>query len=414
MEAFEEKIKRHVDNRRIWTKNVKRFKMQFNPDRESRTKLFMGQKPDPEHPECILCAAKHSRVPDFIEWKDYCIFPNPSPIFEDHFTLVSNKHLDQHLSQKEIIDAFGFLSEAPTFRMIFNGLGAGASVKSHFHFQGFSQHLPVEYFDIQAMSNDGVINMDKPKGYPATTLIVESKNIELIAAKISKIIEVLDKMELTYNLLFSNGVDPQIKKVYVFPRKSGVEGSQYYGNKPASIEMAGMLVMSKPEDKQKYDDATDNHASEELVKNVLKEVTVLDENLLLIHADTKYDKIIRELNEGCRHQDNLDYEECRISFEKDKVFAIQVTNTDDNFGNYVNSFSKAELPSEAVSEAILDLSEKGEGRIYVKTTVERTCKCGGGWTGKDYKGLSKVHVVMKRDTNGLYLTVRFREEGGLA
>lgn len=257
------------------------FEVQFNPDRERRVGRLPGQKDDPDHPKCALSAAIHSNVPEFLKWKDYCLFPNPYPIFRDsHFTLVYKEHEDkgQALTLEKIRDGIDFFSEARYFKMFFNGINAGATSPDHFHFQGFSHQipLPVELFPTKEITSDKTIKISEPRDYPATAFIVESENAEELAKGIRRMTESLDKqdsgMEMTYNLLFSN-CWVGLPKAYIFPRDARKQKSEHYNGKPAAIEMSGMLIMSKQEDIKKYRNA-DNDELSDLVTEVLKDVTV--------------------------------------------------------------------------------------------------------------------------------------------
>lgn len=265
-------------------KSADEFKVQFNPDREKRVGRLSGQRQDPKHPKCILDAAIYSNVPEFLDWRDYCLFPNPYPIFkDDHFTLVYKEHEEQRLTPEKIKDALDFLYEAPSFRIIFNGINAGATSPDHLHFQGFSHRLPIEDFDIETILSDSSVRIGEPRDYPATTFVVEGSNMEQLTARAYEIVRLLNEpigeLKPTYNILFST--NSRINRIYIFPRNMEIQKSEFYGSKPATIEMSGMLIMSKDEDKEKYENADSC-----MVRRVLEDVTIPKERLHFV-----YDKI---------------------------------------------------------------------------------------------------------------------------
>jgi len=279
-----------MDIGEVLRKGAGGFDVQFNPGRERRKGRLPGQVDDPDHAGCVLCAAIYSKVPEFIGWDDYCLFPNPYPIFRNHFTLISMEHEDsgQVLTAKRIKDGIDFFSKTRGVKMFFNGKGAGASSPDHFHFQGFSypMPLPVERFHAKEIASNKSIKVSRLTDYPATVFVVESDDAEKLIDGVYRITSSLgglsDGAGLTHNVLFS-GCGPH-PDVYIFPRDSGKQKSKHYKSKPATIEMSGMLVMSDQNDIERYGDA-DMGALKHLVEDVLEEVTVPGEELSFLADD---------------------------------------------------------------------------------------------------------------------------------
>jgi len=273
------------------------FRMRFNPSREKRGWRLLGQVDDPESPGCVLDAAQYSNnghgVPEFLEWKDYCLFPNPYPIYmPDHFTLSKKrkqgmKHMEQVLAAEEIRDAFDFLHEAPYFRVFFNGIGAGASIPDHFHFQGFSHNLPVEHFPRREIKSNRKIKISAPVDYPATVFVLEGDGREELAEEAHKIVGMLnratDGMEIAHNLLFLDIP----RRIYIFPRRKidiktpeekENEKRHYDGSLPASVEMCGTIVISDMAYIERYKNMSTNEL-ENLAAGILRKVTILKDKL---------------------------------------------------------------------------------------------------------------------------------------
>ena len=273
-----------MDIGKVLWKRAGPFEVQFNPDREKRKGRLPGQADDPNHPGCVLCAAIHSKVPEFIGRSDYCLFPNPYPIFRNHFTLIYREHEDsgQILTAERIKNGIDFFSEARGIKMFFNGKNAGASSPDHFHFQGFSHPtpLPVERLPTKEIVSNKSIRVSKPADYPATVFVVESEDREKLTESVYGITSLLsgprNGMELTHNVLFSDCA--WSPKAYIFPRNAGKQKSESYKSKPASIEMSGILVMSDHDDIERYRDA-DMDILEHLAEDVLRDVTVPMEKL---------------------------------------------------------------------------------------------------------------------------------------
>jgi hypothetical protein len=124
--------------------------------------------------------------------------------------------------------------------------------------------LPIEQFALkQIHSGDGDVKISQPVDYPATAIVLEDKDPRALARGAFDIVNQI-KAPYSLNALFLRTGD--MSRIYLFPR--GKEESKYYGGKPASIEMCGMLVFSKFYDKRLYD-----NPDPDLVEKVISDVS---------------------------------------------------------------------------------------------------------------------------------------------
>ncbi len=133
------------------------FHLQFNPERARRGRSDRVH-PSPQHSidfqggiPCFCC-------PDVIQYQwpeergfektiretSLIFLPNPSPIFSDHFTIVSAEHRDQVIDIPLVIET---AVEAVGYWVVENDRQVGATNPWHFHLQAFlSDDLPIIQF----------------------------------------------------------------------------------------------------------------------------------------------------------------------------------------------------------------------------------------------------------------------------
>ncbi len=74
-----------------------KVKMQFNPIRIISSGAKMDSKTLQERP-CFLCTKNRPKEQKGIDYKDnFTILINPFPIFNKHLTIISKKHVNQHI-----------------------------------------------------------------------------------------------------------------------------------------------------------------------------------------------------------------------------------------------------------------------------------------------------------------------------
>jgi len=123
----------------------------LNKDRDE-DKLFRDKR-DPQGRHCFLCAANiavchpmETLVPLTLAGQEYFAGANFAWIEQDHFTVMAKAHVDQVYSRhvlEAMLDLHG--KTAGRFRVLYNGIGAGATIPWHRHFQMTTTAMPIEH-----------------------------------------------------------------------------------------------------------------------------------------------------------------------------------------------------------------------------------------------------------------------------
>jgi ATP adenylyltransferase/5',5'''-P-1,P-4-tetraphosphate phosphorylase II len=212
---------------------------------------------------CFLCGNNRPIQQQSITYKnDFEILVNPYPVFQRHLTIPTIQHQPQYIPGK-----FGIMlqlaKDLPQFTIIYNGPNCGASAPDHFHFQAIPRGvLPIEY-DFSAENNcrfEGEINKmeiftwDHYLRKIITIRGIDSATIEGIFRTLLGLLGAIfpSDDEPMINILAAYDRNKWI--VHVFPRK-GHRPAQFFesGEKqiitsPGSIDLGGMVVMSREED----------------------------------------------------------------------------------------------------------------------------------------------------------------------
>lgn len=202
----------------IWEENRSRdgnekhplrmFLAQYNPRRAERFK-GAGRKNPPAgvasiNNGCFLC-------PENIWWQQRCLemgykfkvgendyhaWCNPFPLLRSHLTISSGIHEPQKLimdrndgnlerTQRIVNDLLTIVSKAPKYIGFYNGLGAGATIPTHLHFQFFKRPegqaiYPLEWTAKQTIKiNDNVMAPFLVENYPITCIYFNGNREEV-------------------------------------------------------------------------------------------------------------------------------------------------------------------------------------------------------------------------------------------
>jgi len=244
------------------------IKVQFNPGRITST----SAKVDPHsirERKCFLCPDNLPPAQRGIACDgEYILLCNPFPIFPEHFTISSTRHVPQR-----IISSFGtFLGFArdlgDLYTVFYNGPKCGASAPDHLHFQAGNRAfvpLDAEYEAIRKKQSATLIETDSVRAYAVSGCLrhfiaVESAN----PASLQWVFEEL------YAILQANGAgdeEPMLNilsfyqkggwRVLFFPRarhRPGfyfMEGDDQLLISPAAVELAGVCTTPREQDFEK-------------------------------------------------------------------------------------------------------------------------------------------------------------------
>ena len=172
------------------------LRAQINPRRAKRHDGSSNHKAPKEHEVrndgCFLCTEN-------IQWQQqqrqlgfeittskgtYNALMNPFPLLPNHVVLASKSHIPQEFSLlsnkrnakslEEVLEDLCQLSlRLPNHIGFYNGVGAGASIPGHFHFQFFHRAPEKPCFPIEEREFTTAKNMNDPEfiiGYPINVL----------------------------------------------------------------------------------------------------------------------------------------------------------------------------------------------------------------------------------------------------
>jgi len=267
------------------------IKIQFNPTRVRSTAAKVDNKSIAER-KCFLCLENLPNDQRGIKFNDdYILLCNPYPIFMQHLTIPSVNHIPQSIEENlmDLLDLSFDLKD--NFFVFYNGPKCGASAPDHLHFQAGKKNIvPLEKDYRNIIDNFG-------------KAIIEKKEFKLIFVNHSFrpfiVIESSDKFEIknifdkilnSLKIFTNKGEEPLINilsyfdeekwKVIIFPRETH-RPRQYYAEdnskllvSPASVDMAGLIIVPNEDDFYKItkDDVADIYGQVSLNSKEIIEV----------------------------------------------------------------------------------------------------------------------------------------------
>lgn len=273
-----------VKTKEIKTENSV-IKIQVNPERVRSTAAEINH--NSQEQDCFLCEANLPLDQRLIKYyKEYNFLVNPFPIFHEHFTVVKTKHTPQAL--------FPYLNDmlllsrdlGERYVIFYNGPKCGASLPSHHHFQVTPKEAIPLYTLLNSESklkSNFTIQKKKITIHNICLdnrafLQIESNDAIEIMNFISIVIESLKVTSRTdeepmLNLL--SFYENKKWSLILFMRKKHrpdfyyMTGNQQILVSPASIDMAGLIILPREEDLIKL--------TEENILRMYREVSITKE-----------------------------------------------------------------------------------------------------------------------------------------
>ncbi len=249
--------------------------VQYNPERIRSSDAKTDAKSIAQR-ACFLCKENQPVEQHGLSFgSSYSILVNPFPIFTKHLTISLNDHLPQEIAPY-FADLLTLSKQLPDFTLFYNGPNCGASAPDHFHFQaGSKNQMPLDSEIKQVIKKWGeLLFQDEHTNITALGEHYLRNLICLISDSEQEIIHHFDKI---LSLLNESGptAEPMMNIVsryesgewivVLFPRQRQ-RPRQFYAEKteqilisPASVEMAGLLILPRKVDFDKLtrDDLTD-------------------------------------------------------------------------------------------------------------------------------------------------------------
>ncbi len=248
---------------------------QYNPER-IRSSAAKTDTNSIAQRACFLCQTNQPAEQRGVSFgSDYTILINPFPIFTEHLIISANKHLPQEIAPY-LTELMTLSNALPGFTIFYNGPKCGASAPDHFHFQaGNKDQMPLDVEIKQVLEKWGeplfqnkqtsITALGKKYLRKLICLTSTSKKelIHVIEAVLGLMTRCPDESEPMMNILsrYQNGQ----WTVVLFPRQRQrpqqfyAEGTEQILISPASVEMAGLVILPRKEDFDKLtqDDLTD-------------------------------------------------------------------------------------------------------------------------------------------------------------
>jgi ATP adenylyltransferase/5',5'''-P-1,P-4-tetraphosphate phosphorylase II len=238
-------------------------RVQFNPER-MRSSVANVDRQSIAARKCFLCNENRPPEQNALAFGDqFLILVNPFPIFNYHFTISSNTHVDQRF-----IPNVRYLLELARamegFTVFYNGPECGASAPDHLHFQaGENGFMPIgkEFSRLKqtarqlySSSGTGVWAFDN---YLRKMISVETASLEdalrIIGIYYTRF-QVMqpEKLEPMMNALCTFSEEKWI--IHLFPRKAHrpaqffAKGDEQILISPGSVDFGGVFILPRKED----------------------------------------------------------------------------------------------------------------------------------------------------------------------
>lgn len=285
------------------------FTIQYNPKRAQRFG-GAGRKAPPAGTKainngCFLCKENirwQQRGIELgyevsLEGNEYIAWMNPFPLMPVHATIATKEHIQQTWIDsdeqksfdkfKSIINDLLLLSnKLPGFVGFYNGIGAGASIPEHFHFQFFQKIEGMEPFPLERAAQKELLNNKNNvplviKDYPITAIYFYGKRHEVTNNASNIIYDWCTESFECKNATSANIIairdteQPDHFHLYFVPRDKFFSRAPGMVGMIAGLEVLGELVFSTEVEKKQLDEG---HIDYFFVERILSAVEPLGVN----------------------------------------------------------------------------------------------------------------------------------------
>jgi ATP adenylyltransferase/5',5'''-P-1,P-4-tetraphosphate phosphorylase II len=244
-----------------------KIRVQFNPER-IRSSAAKVDKESIAARKCFLCQENRPDVQKSLELvDDFILLVNPFPIFRTHFTIPSNRHIDQLLSTN-LEAMFDIARIMEGYTLFYNGPESGASAPDHLHFQaGENGFLPVEseYESLKNTSGFLILKTDQLSIWAFDQYL--RKMISLETDSKEEGLAAILKIYTRFREIQSGRVEPMINLLCYFndgkwilhlfprnlhrPRQFFAKDESQLLISPASVDFGGVFITPRREDFEK-------------------------------------------------------------------------------------------------------------------------------------------------------------------
>ncbi len=242
--------------------------LQYNPARQKSGSAAVDPASISRRP-CFLCHTNRPPKQRAIAYRNtYEILCNPAPIFDNHFTVVSNRHTPQEISSS-IAELLQIARDAsPEYLVFYNGPASGASAPDHLHFQ----MVPADELPFLGQA-EGLPLFKQAKGvriaggfvFDRALAIIESRTKTAMLEQFNDFLKAARKtgrkdVEPPVNMICSYGDNGW--RLTIFLRAKHRPDAYYAAGRkrifvsPGAIDMAGVVVVPLARDFQRLNAQT--------------------------------------------------------------------------------------------------------------------------------------------------------------
>jgi ATP adenylyltransferase/5',5'''-P-1,P-4-tetraphosphate phosphorylase II len=239
------------------------IRAQFNPERMLSSVSNVDKKSIAAR-KCFLCNENRPVEQDAIEFGDqFLILVNPFPIFKYHFTVSSNKHVDQRFTPN-VRNLLELAVAMEGFTVFYNGPECGASAPDHLHFQaGESEFLPVNE-DFNRLKSTAQILYSGVETQVWAFDHFLRKMISIETNSMEEALRIIGVYYLHFQAMQAEKVEPMMNAlctfsegkwiIHLFPRKAHrptqffAKGADHILISPGSVDFGGVFILPRQED----------------------------------------------------------------------------------------------------------------------------------------------------------------------
>lgn len=257
------------------------IKVQFNPER-MRSSAAKVDKQSIAARKCFLCSENRPVEQDAIAFgDDFLILVNPFPIFQTHFTITCNSHIDQRFipNVKSMLEIAAAMEG---FTVFYNGPECGASAPDHLHFQaGESSFMPIatEFEQLKSTALQ-LYSVAETQVWAFDNYL--RKMISVETSSLDEALRIIGIYYTHFQAMQPEKVEPMMNAlcsfsdgkwtIHLFPRKLHrprqffAEGNDQLLISPASVDFGGVFITPRKEDFDKI--------TEEDIENIFNQVSL--------------------------------------------------------------------------------------------------------------------------------------------
>lgn len=256
------------------------YDLQYNPERIRSCSAKIDAETLSKRP-CFFCNCPTEQ--ERLEYNNrFDILINPYPIFDHHLTIPAKKHQRQQI-KLFFDDMLDIASNMDGYFIFYNGPLCGASAPDHMHFQAAkSENLPLwqhlKVSDRQLITASPSSSLYSLDNCPSAVLLLSTSDIVEANSIFDQIYDLLPIPEESYeprmNIIAWKEED--IIQCAIFLRRALRPSCFYSENEethfmisPASVEMAGLLVLPREEDYERL--------TPDVIRKVYEEVSLTKE-----------------------------------------------------------------------------------------------------------------------------------------